>query len=163
MKQRLDITQYHSEEELLTFEKMTKYSKIHKKICAIRLLSFCPNMSKNEICSIIGFGRTTLLEWAHKYNKDGLDGLFAKHQNAGRKSHSSIIGHDKIRKRLETPPDDVGLWTGKKLRLWMENELGVKIAHDQGCKVLHRLGYSLQRPRPSNPKADKERQLAFKK
>ncbi len=61
------------------------------------------------------------------------------------------------------PPPDRGLWTGPKLRDWVERELGKKLSLYPIYRLLHEMGFALRVPRPRHAKAEGEAQEAFKK
>jgi transposase len=70
-----------------------------------------------------------------------------------------------LAERLHDPPPDGGRWTSGKVARWMAQELGLeKLAPQRGWEALKALGWSIQKPRPRNPKAASEvEQEAFKK
>ena len=72
---------------------------------------------------------------------------------------------DKLRVRLEEPPDDGGLWTSAKVAAFIARELGLeRVAVQRGWEALKACGMSIQTPRPKNPKsASPEEAAAFKK
>jgi len=47
---------------------------------------------------------------------------------------------------LKAPPPDGGLWTGPKLRAWVERELGKKVSLYPIYRLLHEMGFTLQVP-----------------
>lgn len=159
---RLSIVMHHSESELLRFEKSGRNERVKERIRAIRLLGFS-SLRKKEIVKILGRSRTTLLGWSHRYNSKGVEGLQDQVNRGGRKPICSLICQKKIESVLSKPPPDGGLWNGPKLRLWMEQELDVKLGKAQGWKTLRRLGYTIQVPKPANTKANKKLQASFKK
>ena len=67
--------------------------------------------------------------------------------------------------RLGEPPADGGLWSCRKAADWMAAELGLKlVAPRRGWEALKAIGWSIQTPRPKNPKsASPEEVAAFKK
>jgi hypothetical protein len=72
---------------------------------------------------------------------------------------------DKLRLRLREPPPDGGLWSSRKVAAWMAGELGlVSVAPQRGWEALKAISWSIQKPRPKNPKsATPEEAAAFKK
>src|SRR4029453_19066588 len=70
-----------------------------------------------------------------------------------------------LARRLETPPEDGGVWSGPKAAAWMARHLGRAAVHPQrGWDALRRLGWSLQSPRPRHPRtASPEQRAALKK
>jgi transposase len=72
---------------------------------------------------------------------------------------------ERLRGRLDTPPPDGGRWTSGKVARWMAAELGLeKLAPQRGWEALKAIGWSIQKPRPRNPKAASQaEQEEFKK
>src|SRR5215212_4875709 len=70
-----------------------------------------------------------------------------------------------LAKRVRRPPDDGGLWIGRKVAAWMARRLGLAKVHPQrGWEALKRIEWSIQAPRPRNPRAaTPERRAAFKR
>lgn len=69
-----------------------------------------------------------------------------------------------VRERVRRPPDDGGVWTAKKVALFMAAELGRRVAEQRGWEALRAIGWTIQRPRPQHAEAaSPEEQAAFKK
>ena len=70
-----------------------------------------------------------------------------------------------MRLRLAEPPPDGGLWSSRKVADVMATHLGLeRVLPQRGWEALKALGWSLQRPRPKNPKsATTEEATAFNK
>ena len=68
-----------------------------------------------------------------------------------------------VRLRLAEPPPDGGLWSSRKVADVMATHLGLeRVLPQRGWEALKALGWSLQRPRPKNPKsATTEEATAF--
>lgn len=71
----------------------------------------------------------------------------------------------KLKLRLREPPPDGGVWTSGKVGTWLAQQLGLeKLAPQRGWEALNAVGWSIQSPRPKNPKsAMLEEEAAFKK
>ena len=69
------------------------------------------------------------------------------------------------RSGIGEPPPDGALWSSRKVAAWMAGELGlVSVAPQRGWEALKAIGWSIQKPRPKNPKsATPEQAAAFKK
>src|SRR5260370_22591550 len=68
---------------------------------------------------------------------------------------------ERLHVRLRAPPADGGLWTSRKAASWMASELGLaKVATQRGWEALKAFGWSLQKPRPKNPKSATLREAA---
>ena len=70
-----------------------------------------------------------------------------------------------LKERVQTPPDDGGLWSGPKIARWLARFHGLASVHDQcGWDALIAIAYSLQQPRPRHPAAaGEEGRAALKK
>jgi len=67
-----------------------------------------------------------------------------------------------LQTRLAHPPADGGLWTGPKVAAWLSARLEHPIAPQRAWEVLHAIGFTPQRPRPTAVRADPIAQDAFK-
>ncbi len=72
---------------------------------------------------------------------------------------------EKLKIRLREPPPDGGVGWSRKVADVMAAELGLdKLAPQRGWEALKAIGWSIQSPRPKNPKAaGPEEEAAFKK
>jgi transposase len=103
---------------------------------------------------------------ARRYERDGIDALGDRRRhNHGARPLLSEADLAALRLRLATPPDDGGLWTSRKVADWMADHLGLEYVHTpRGWEALRKLDWSIQVPRPKNPKAaTPEEAAAFKK
>ena len=101
-----------------------------------------------------------------RYNADGPEALGDLRRSNG--APATILKPDlldRLRDRLRESPPDGGLWSSRKVANWMAGELGlVSIAPQRGWEALKAIGWSIQKPRPKNPKsATPEEATAFKK
>ena len=56
--------------------------------------------------------------------------------------------------RLNNRRPMAALWSSAKVARWMADELGLeKLAPQRGWEALKAIGWSIQKPRPRNPKA----------
>jgi len=66
--------------------------------------------------------------------------------------------------RLQSPPDDQGKWTSRKVADWIEATLGQPVHVTTGWNDVRHLRYTVQQPRPRHPQAaTAEQQQAYKK
>ena len=121
-------------------------------------------LSSKQVCDATGYGRDWVFRIIKQYNEEGPASMGDGRVNNG--GHGTVLTKEqveKLRKRLETPPPDGGLWTSPKVAVWMTKEAGRPVDFKLAWDYLKRMGFSLQRPRPAHTKADKEAQDAFKK
>lgn len=98
-----------------------------------------------------------------RYNRDGPDSMKDGRRRNGAKLLLTDADMAALDAALAHDPPDGGLWSGPKVASWITDRTGVEVTNYTGWKYLKRLGYSIQRPRPKHPDADKEAQEAFKK
>jgi transposase len=110
------------------------------------------------------------IDWARhivrRYNAEGPDGLVDKRAgNPGQAPLLSTIQKEELSQALLGAAPDGGLWTGIKVSGWIHEKTGKDAPSDTtGLNYLHKLGFTLQRPRPHNIQAaSPEEQASFKK
>ena len=101
-----------------------------------------------------------------RYNREGPDALGDLRRNNGRAAN--VLTPDllvALAERVKTPPDDGGMWSGPKVARWMAGHHKLEHVHPQrGWDALKRIRWSIQVPRPRNPKAaTPDEQAAYKK
>jgi transposase len=119
-----------------------------------------------ETAEITSFGQRWIEQLLERYNAVGPAALGDLRRDNG--SQATVLKPElleRLRGRLDEPPPDGGRWTSGKVARWMADELGLaKLAPQRGWEALKALGWSIQKPRPRNPKAATEdEQEAFKK
>jgi transposase len=114
---------------------------------------------------VSGFGRRWITKLVGRWNTEGFDGLGDRRRaNSGARPLLNADRLAALAAALEAAPDDGGLWNGRKVAAWMSAYLGREVSPKRGLDYLHRLGFSLQRPRPRHAKsAGPEERAAFKK
>jgi len=117
-----------------------------------------------ETAAIVGYSLTWLRTLIRRYNAAGPDGVGDhRHANPGGAPLLTPAQQDDLRAALAAPPPDGGLWTCQKVADWIGAQLGRPIAEQRGWDYLQRLGFSPQRPRPREERADPVAQTAFVK
>ncbi|MCP5109439.1 MAG: helix-turn-helix domain-containing protein [bacterium] len=118
-----------------------------------------------EVSRVTGFTERWIGKLIDRWNASGLDDLGDRRRaNGGAKPLLDASGLAALAEALEGSPEDGGLWSGRQVALWMSAYLGREVSAKRGLDYLHRLGYSLQRPRPRHAKAaGPEEREAFKK
>src|ERR671938_1778906 len=118
-----------------------------------------------EVGEVMAFAPRWVGELAAGYNAHGPAALGDQRRRNGRAA--SLLTKDvlaALTERLQTPPEDGGLWSGPKVAAWMARHLGLEHVHSQrGWEALKRIEWSLQAPRPRHARAARpEQQAAFK-
>jgi transposase len=119
-----------------------------------------------EVSALTAFVPRWIEELVARYNALGAAALGDLRRNNG--TRPSVLKPDllaKLKVRLEQPPADGGLWTSGKVANWMAQQLGLTaLAPQRGWEALQAIGWSIQSPRPKNPKsATTEAAEVFKK
>jgi len=122
--------------------------------------------STREVAAITSFGLRWIEQLTERYNALGpvaLGDLRRDNRSVARVLKPELL--QRLRVRLNKPPPDGGVWTSGKVARWMADELGLeKVAAQRGWEALKAIGWSIQKPRPRNPKAaSAAEQDAFKK
>lgn len=130
----------------------------------IRLLA--KGHSTRQVAALSGFGLRWIEELVVRYNTFGPDSLGDLRRRNGKAASVLTEGLlEALRRRLDSPPDDGGVWTSKKAAGFIATFHGLSSCSAQrGWEALKAIGWSIQAPRPKNPKAaSEEEQQAFKK
>src|ERR671916_275166 len=108
-----------------------------------------------EVAEVLAFVPRWVEQLAARYNASGPEALGDQRRRNGRPASlltPALLAA--LARRLETPPEDGGVWSGPKAAAWMARHLGRAAVHPQrGWDALRRLGWSLQSPRPRHPRA----------
>jgi len=122
--------------------------------------------STREVAEITSFGQRWIEQLLERYNAFGPAALGdLRRDNGGDATVLKPELLERLRARLSEPPPDGGRWTSGKVANWMAGELGLeRLAPQRGWEALKAIGWSIQKPRPRNPKAaSAEEQETFKK
>lgn len=152
---RLPIVAYLSPEEIARRYRAcrTGVEKTHWQVLWLLTRSVNPP-TPAEVAKQVGltpaWARTILKRW----NADGPAGLTDRRpvRNGGRPKLSDEQ-RAALFEALQGRPADGGLWTGPKVAAYVRDRWGVSVGKQTGWKWLTGLGFSLQIPRPRNPKA----------
>jgi transposase len=130
------------------------------------ILLLAKGHSTREAAEITSFGLRWVEQLLERYNAFGpgsLGDLRRDNRSAATVLKPELL--QRLRVRLNEPPPDGGVWTSGKVARWMADELGVeKVAAQRGWEALKAIDWSIQKPRPRNPKAaTAAEQDAFKK
>ena len=118
-----------------------------------------------EASEVLALVPRWVTQLAARYNASGPGALGDRRRRNGRMA--SLLTEDvlaALAKRVRTPPDDGGAWTGPKVAAWVARHLGLAEVHPQrGWEALKRIGWSIQAPRPRHARAaTPEQRAAFK-
>jgi transposase len=116
------------------------------------------------VCRATGYSPTWVREVAKRYREGGPGALGdRRHANPGAAPLLTPAQQAELREALGGPAPDGGLWTGRKVAAWIGARVGRAVHEARGWEYLRRLGFSPQRPRPREIRAEAEAQEGFKK
>lgn len=117
-----------------------------------------------EVAAVTGYSGTWVREIARRYREAGPSGLGdRRHANPGAAPLLTPVQQAQLRDALAGPAPDGGIWTCRKVAAWIGAALGRPVAEGRGWEWMRRLGFTPQRPRPRETRADPVAQAAFKK
>jgi transposase len=106
-----------------------------------------------QVDEVVGVSVITARAALKRWNRDGPAGL-ADGRAANRGKPTLAEGRRaELFAALKRRPPDGGLWTGPKVAAYVRARWGVGVAPQTGWRWLRDLGFTLQVPRPSHPRA----------
>ena len=161
---RLEITRATPSYERLVFHyKKEKDAQLKERYHSILLMHEFKNCT--NVAKILKRDRSTIQKWVKNYNKGGLGALKTR-DRGGTQARLSSEQLEELKRDILNHPRDLGYefsnWEGKNVSFHVFKKFGV-ILGVRACQItLHKLGFTLQRPRYAFPRADPEKQDAFK-
>ena len=133
--------------------------RVAKRLQAVLLNS--KGSSSGELASILSAPRSRVSEWLANYEAYGVEGLLEGY----RSGRPPLLDETQIRALydiVESGPVayglDSGVWTSRIISRVIEEEFGVGYHPGHVRKLLHQIGFSVQRPRRVLARADVEEQ-----
>jgi len=121
-------------------------------------------MTRAEAARLAGMERQALRDAVVRYNCEGLAGLYSR-PSPGRRPRPDEGQRATLRQLVLDGPDveatGLSAWTLPELCREVEERWGVTYHPSHMGKLMHRLGLSRQKARPSHPKADAAAREAF--
>jgi transposase len=109
------------------------------------------------LAGILKAPRSKVSEWLSLYQRHGVDGLLEGYRS-GRPSNLTAEQRVQLGDILDSGPLayglDTGIWTSPLLARVIEEEFGVTYHPGHVRKLLHQMGFSVQRPRRVLARAD---------
>ncbi len=117
-----------------------------------------------EVARVSGYSVNWVREIARRYRADGPLGIGdRRHTNPGAAPLLNHEQQEQLRAALAGPAPHGDLWTCRQVAVWMSQALGRSVSEQRGWEWMRRLGFTPQRPRPRETRADLTQQAAFKK
>ena len=142
----------------------TRDAKAARRMLAVALVM--EGHSREAAAETCGMDRQTLRDWVHRFNADGLAGLFDLPRQNGPKTHLSPEQEAVVAGWVEQGPDlardGVVRWRCVDLQDRIKREWGVGLHERTVGKLLRKLAFRRLSVRPQHPKSDPEAQAVFK-
>ncbi|SMB93144.1 Transposase [Deinococcus hopiensis KR-140] len=106
-----------------------------------------------EIIDATGFSRTTISTLIAAYNANGEQTLLEKRQFNKSDPTLNPDQQEALFQVLQRPPERGGLWTSKKVKIHIQEHLGIEVAEVCDWGYLKRLGFPVQFPRATHTEA----------
>jgi transposase len=117
-----------------------------------------------EVARVTGYSVDWVREIAKRYREAGPAGIGdRRHTNPGGAPLLDATQQAALQTALAGPAPDGGIWTGRQVAIWMSRVLDRPIRVQRGWEWMRRLGFTPQRPRPRETRADLQAQETFKK
>ena len=122
--------------------------RVAKRLQAVVLNS--EGRTSGELAEILKAPRSKVSEWLSRYQAHGVEGLLEGYR-CGRPPGLTRQQHEQLGDILDSGPVayglDSGVWTSPMIAWVIEEEFGVPYHPGHVRKLLHLLGFSVQRPR----------------
>ena len=129
--------------------------RVAKRLQAVVLNS--EGRTSGELAAILKAPRSKVSEWLLRYQTYGVDGLLEGYRS-GRPPAMTEPQRVQLGDILDSGPVayglDCGIWTSPKIAWVIEEEFGITYHPGHVRKLLHGLGFSVQRPRRVLARAD---------
>jgi transposase len=117
-----------------------------------------------EVARVTGYSINWVREIARRYREEGPAGIGdRRHTNPGAPPLLNREQQAQLRRALGGPSPDGGIWSCRSVATWMSQTVGRPVSVQRGWEWMRRLGFTPQRPRRRDTRADPIAQEAFKK
>jgi transposase len=147
-----------------TYQRLTRLSKeaerdgayrVAKRLRAVVLNA--DGHTSGELAEMLQSPRSKVSEWLQRYQADGVAGLLEGYRS-GRPSQLTEKQQQQLGDILDSGPAayglDTGIWTSPMIAWVIEEEFGIRYHPGHVRKLLHAVGFSVQRPRRVLARAD---------
>jgi transposase len=106
-----------------------------------------------EVADLVGLSAVTVRAVLHRRNDLGPAGVDDRRAGNGAAPKLTARQRAALYTALQKRPPDGGVWTGSKVARYVRDRWPVGVRPETGWRWLVALGFTLQVPRPSHPKA----------
>ena len=141
----------------------TQDARAARRMLAIALV--LEGWSREAAAEACAMDRQTLRDWVHRYNAEGLEGLFNQPRRNGPAPRLSAEQQAKIASWVEQGPDfeqhGVVRWRCVDLQKRIREEFSVELHESTVGKLLHKLSFRHMSVRPQHPQSKPDEQAVF--
>ena len=116
-----------------------------------------------EVARVTGYSVRWVQEIARRYRAGPAAIGDRRHSNPGAAPLLNGEQQEQLRAALAGPTPDGGIWTCRQVAAWIGERIGRSVDPARGWEWMRRLGFTPQRPRARETRADPVAQEAFKK
>lgn len=117
-----------------------------------------------ELAAELEVSRGSINRWLQRYEAMGVEGLLTG-TAPGRAPLLTKEQHEALTQLIEAGPQAAGytsgVWTGPMIADLIEDRFGIRYHNHHVPRLLHQLGFSVQRPRKRLARADKDAQAQW--
>lgn len=165
MPRKLQVRAHFTLEELKTRYRKNQDPVESRRWHLIWLVS--DDTTLTDAAKVVGLNYDYARDIIRAYNREGAEGLRNRRRDRKPGLHRALLNtgqKEALAQRLDSPPDDGGVWSGPKVALEIARMTGrKKVWPQRGWDYLKLLGFSCQQPRPRHVKGSIVEQEAFKK
>lgn len=164
-RRKLQVShRYYSYRKLNEIYSHTDDAAVKLRILAV--LQTWDGLTSREASKNLHVSNRYVRKWVHRYNEGGLSGL--KDIRGGYfKGYLSDEQKQTIKGILQKSPVDCGFnrsnWTMPVLKSWINKNLHINYKAGSLYDIVHNIGFTLQRPKKQDRKANPKLQEQFKK
>jgi len=133
--------------------------RVAKRLQAVYLNS--EGRTSGDLAAVLKAPRSKVSEWLARYQAQGVEGLLEGYRS-GRPGRLTEAQRCRLGDILDSGPVayglDTGIWTSPMIAWVIEEEFGTVYHPGHVRKLLHDLGFSVQRPRRILARADRRQQ-----
>lgn len=141
----------------------TQDAKAARRMLAIALV--LEGWSREAAAEACAMDRQTLRDWVHRYNADGLEGLFNQPRRNGPPPRLSAEQLAQIAEWVEQGPDSerhgVVRWRCVDLQQRIREEFSIELHESTVGKLLRKLSFRHMSVRPQHPRSKPDEQADF--
>jgi transposase len=141
--------------EAITQSWKDKEVRLWKRLKAVWM--YLQGFSPDAISNSLDVGRRSLFYWMERYQADGIEGL-QEGDHPGRPPGLSARELERLPEIIDSGPIaygfSSGVWTSSRVGYVIQEEFGKSYHKDHIRKILHQMGFSVQRPTKTLAKAD---------